>query len=461
MSKIKLIILVLGGLLIGNTNVQAAKTPHTEQQSTPTDGNTVGEENAVSSEILEPARPVTREELEGVRSELAVVNDKLNYQLTNNIANTTRSLQISGIFQDRYNDVTYTSNKNTLPYSNGFVFNQVVLSFKGNLKRDYEEGRNVDYVVSFASSGATSYNLQPTDVYLQYSILQSLDIEKAYMYVQFGQQKIPFGLEPQVLEAFTPTVNIATFAGPGGFNLAARDIGIQLRGDLFPSVDVGYNYRNPFIQYFFGIFNGTGQNALDSNSEKDIVGRVVLNAPVDYNSIWRGLSLGTSIYSGQPTLASPTTGGVTQVGSRKRYGVDLAYVPVSNPIGITAEYVSGKSDSILSGNTIANEVIKTTQSSGSTVTLFYNFGEQFLKNYDNQSRHDDWWPTTYQPFVRFDHYNSDTSGAGTKTSVITYGFNWFFAPTTKLQLNYNVSDIKTASINSKNNQVLLQFQYGF
>ncbi len=273
MSKIKLIILVLGGLLIGNTNVQAAKTQDSESQSTQTDGHTAGEENSVSSEALEPARPVTREELEGVRSELAVVNDKLNYQLTNNIANTTRSLQISGIFQDRYNDVTYTSNKNTLPYSNGFVFNQVVLSFKGNLKRDYEEGRNVDYVVSFASSGATSYNLQATDVYLQYSILQSLDIEKAYMYVQFGQQKIPFGLEPQVLEAFTPTVNIATFAGPGGFNLAARDIGIQLRGDLFPSVDVGYNYRNPFIQYFFGIFNGTGQNALDSNSEKDIVGR--------------------------------------------------------------------------------------------------------------------------------------------------------------------------------------------
>ena len=128
MSKIKLIILVLGGLLIGNANVQAAKGPNTEPQNTQPGSSTVGEENPVSSETLEPARPVTREELEGVRSELAVVNDKLNYQLTNNIPSTTRSLQINGIFQNRYNDVTYSSNQNTLPYSNGFVFNQVVYS---------------------------------------------------------------------------------------------------------------------------------------------------------------------------------------------------------------------------------------------------------------------------------------------------------------------------------------------
>ena len=55
MSKIKLIILVLGGLLIGNANVQAAKGPNTEPQNTQPGSSTVGEENPVSSETLEPA----------------------------------------------------------------------------------------------------------------------------------------------------------------------------------------------------------------------------------------------------------------------------------------------------------------------------------------------------------------------------------------------------------------------
>jgi hypothetical protein len=100
-----------------------------------------------------------------------------------------------------------------------------------------------------------------------------------------------------------------------------------------------------------------------------------------------------------------------------------------------------------------------TQSRGYTVTLFYEWGEQFLKNYRNQSRNDDWWPKTYQPFLRFDSWDPNTAIAGDHTTVLTYGFNFFFAETTKLQLNYNVRNDRSQKV--KQNDLLVQFQYGF
>ncbi|NTW48154.1 MAG: hypothetical protein HGB19_00185 [Chlorobiales bacterium] len=448
--KAKIKLLVLGGLLIGAANQQAAGKPNLEP------ADTLKTEAAVA--VSEAA--VTKEDLEGVRAEVASLNDQLNRKINLNIANTQRALQIGGNFQNRFNSVTYTNNTTVSPYTNSFVFNSVLLSLRGSLRADYDEGRNLDYVVSFQLANP-AYSFQAADVYLQYSILQSLDIEKPFLFVQFGQQKKPFGLEPQVQEGFTPVINIATFAGALG--LASREIGLQLRGDLFPTVDLGYNFRNPVIQYAVGIFNGSGPNALDNNQNKDIAGRIVLNAPVDYNSIIRGLTLGGSIYTGKQDISKTFGTGASAVtlkdkSAKVRYGVDLSYVPVRNPIGFTAEYAWGKDDAII-GTTAANAVKETAKSQGYTITVFYSFGEQFLKNEINQSRRDDWWPITYQPFVRFDYWDPNTAVSGNHTTITTYGFNLFFAQTTKLQLNYVVTDKKSTKL--KQDDVILQFQYGF
>ena len=454
-SKIKFTLLLIGGILISNADLQAAKKQISEPPVKTEETESVVKENAGVAVVDEDEQPASKKDLQGLTSDVAVLRDQLTRQLDRNIANTTRSLTLGGTIQTRYSAVTST-NQPTSP--NGFSLNQAVLSFSGALKKDYEEGKSLTYVFTLLGSAA-NYNIQPLDAYLQYSILPSLDIEKPYLYFLFGQQLKPFGLEAQTTEDQRPTAGLATFTSALG--LSARDVGIQLKGDLLPVVDLAYTYRVPLIQYNLALFNGGGYNVADTNRSKDILARVVLNAPVDYNSDFRGLSIGSSYYTGHQDLALNTTGALISGGSGKgskiRYGQDIAYV--ASPVGFTAEYAVGEDERALSGTSLANAVKSTIQSRGYTVTFFYQWGEQFLKQVRNQSRLDDWWPTTYQPFIRFDHWDPDTSVANNESTVLTYGFNFFFAQTTKLQLNYTVTDNKL--INKKENQFIAQFQYAF
>ncbi len=451
MSKRKLTILVLGALLIGNANLRAAETAETEPRQQPVSDSTAvpfGSEDLSEKDTSEAGGNVSQAELDGVRAEIATLRDQLTQRLDKTIANSKRSLSISGSTQTRYS-------VSTSPNKNGFLFNSAILSLKGYLKRDYEEGKSISYTLGLGSN--TSYNLQPTDAYLQYSIGQSLDIDKPYLNVNIGQQKKNFGLEATTTEDKQPAINLAQFASKLG--LSARDIGIRFYGDLFPVVDLGYNYRIPLIEYSLGLYNGSGPNTADTNQDKDIEGRIVINAPAGYYSPYRGLALGGSFYRGKQDLYKGTTLITKGEGEAKkiRYGTDLSYV--SAPFGFTAEYVIGKDEKALSGLTLANAVRATTESKGYTVTLFYEWGEQFYKNSRNQSRNDDWWPTTFQPFLRYDHWDPDTAAANNESNITTLGFNIFFAETTKFQLNYSISDDK--AVNLKQNTFAAQFQFGF
>ena len=454
MKKLKFTLLVLGSLMTGNTSLQAAENSAPEARITT--GEEAGTENSSAAAVAEPQQPITREDFEGVRNEIAVLKDSYDRTLANNVANSLRSLKISGTLSSSYSLPT-SSNASPDPIPT-FSGGSATLSFKGNLKRDYAEGRNLDYVLSLATttSGAVTNYVQPTDVYIQYSIFPSLDNEKPLFYVQFGQQKKPFGLEATTNDDKKPTINSATFVSK--LNVSKRDIGILLRGDISPTLDLGFNYRIPLIEYSIGIFNGSGPNTIDTNKQKDIGGRIIINAPVDYNSSYRGLSLGGSFYRGNDDITKTIgTSTIKDVGSRNLYGVDLAYV--ATPIGFTAEYASQESE-YLSGTTKANILKPTRKSDGYTLTVFYNFGDQFLKNARVESRQDDYWPTTYQPFVRFDHYDPDKAVSGDDTSIVTYGFNVFFAETTKLQFNYNVRHERSNS-DLHQNDFVAQFQYGF
>ncbi|MEI6757569.1 MAG: hypothetical protein FDX18_10840 [Chlorobium sp.] len=462
MRNIKLGIVVLASLLIGNVNLHAEETQNPGSKVTAAEVENVGLEELSPADTSDPGPPVTRTDLEGVRTEVAVLSDLLTQRLDRNIANSNRALLIGGTVQNRFTATTHT---NKPPYTNSFAFNSFILSLSGSLKKDYDEGRSFDYLVRLTASSPSSYNLQATDAYLQYSILPSLSIDRPYLYVQFGQQKIPFGLEPLTTEDKRPTINQATFART--LNPAQQDIGIQLRGDLFPSVDLGYNYRIPFIEYNFGVFNGSGANTVDTNRSRQVAGRVAFNAPVDYNSDFRGLTLGTSLTTGNQDLYRGTTliTGGTGKASRIRFGQDISYV--SSPIGFTAEYALGRDQQAISGTDISNAIKATTKSKGYTLTLFYEWGEQFVKSFRNQSRNDDWWPKTYQPFVRYDHWDPNTSVGGDDLSVVTVGFNFFFAQTTKLQLNYNITRDKGNNLSpaqgskTDRNDFVAQFQYGF
>jgi hypothetical protein len=316
---------------------------------------------------------------------------------------------------------------------------------------------------------------------LRYQIFNSLDKEGPRLSISAGQQKKFFGNEATATEAFKPTIQSAQFASKLG--LDPRDIGLVLAGDLLPANDYGYNYRVPAVQYWLGVINGSGPNTVEFNNEKDLFARIQLNAPVHYDHILRGLSLGISGYKGWnsaaatttttntvvngtgQTVSSSSTATLNKKGIKQRWGTDLAYV--NTPIGFTLEYVRAK-DLAVSNGTVKNGVrsqtagFKTIDEEGYTFTLFYNFGDQFVNAAKAQDRYDDYYPLTYQPFVRFDRWVADTDSSGVRTDIWTVGFNWFFAQTTKLQLNYNITrDYKGGGNVTNIDAFLAQFQFGF
>ncbi|ABQ28036.1 porin [Geotalea uraniireducens] len=424
--------------------------------------------------------PVTQGDLNGLRTELETLRDQFQTNYDQKTATTSRSLKFGGSATTKF----VVSDDPAV--KEGFGTPSLNLKFSGNLRKDYEDGKNVDYVFG-TNAGGSDLTLRIQDAYLSYSILPSNDVTKPYLYVYVGQQKKIFGLEATASEEYKPTINGAQFTK--ALSLDERDIGLVLSGDLFPHNDYGFSkYRVPAIAYSIGVVNGSGPNKADDNDNKDVFARVAFNAPVDYNDFLRGLTLGVSGYWGVKTATAtrtstttvnvpnatppPATISVTtnttdttlsQKGDKNRYGGDLSYV--NTPVGFTLEYVRGE-DPSLSKEKIKNGTITTpstfrsVKSEGITFTLFYNFGEQFQKSYKEQTRYGDWYPQTIQPFLRFDRFDPDLDAEDDRKDIYTIGFNWFFAPTTKLQLNYNIVSGQIPKA-QKNNEFLAQFQYGF
>lgn len=402
--------------------------------------------------LAEANAPVTQEDLNGVRTEIETLREQWSRGYEKKTANTTRPLLFSGIVQTRFTATEDDTPANTTP--GGFDLAALIVGFSGNLKRDYEEGRNVNYQFSLISpSGANDFTVKPLEASITAFILPSLLRDQPLLSVTLGQQKKPFGLEALATEEKKPTIKSSQATIKLG--LDPRDIGIVVKGDINPEVDFGYNYRVPLIEYSFGLVNGSGPNASDNNTEKDYVGRVVLNATNEYTSPLRGLSLGASYYNGTPLLKSSAATPVTANGKKIFKEVDLSYV--NTPVGFTLEYVVAHVDALATPADINSK--RSIESKGITFTLFYNFGEQFLRGYKGQDRYDDWYPLTYQPFVRFDRFDPNTDKTGDRQDIYTIGFNWFFAETTKLQLNYNIR--KEEAHGKDDNEFLAQFQFGF
>jgi len=424
-----------------------------------------------------------KSDIEAVHTEVETLRDQWQQSLSRaypyTVVQANRPLIISGVGQLRYdhtfNQIANTPDSFTIPFFS--------LNFAGNLRKDYLEGKNVDYQLGIQTTGTSAISI--TDAWLSYQIFNSLDSTGPRLSITAGQQKKYFGIEATATEAFLPTIKLAQFAANLG--LSTRDLGLVLAGDVLPNVDFGYNYRVPLLQYWLGGINGNGANTSDNNNNKDIFGRIQINAPVNYDHPLRGLSLGVSGYNGWDTktatntktttatfntTATPavpttlttatTTASIGQNGKKERYGADLAYV--NTPVGFTLEYVHGR-DEVATNGTVTNGVVKTpygfreVNEEAYTFTLFYNFGDQFVTAAKNQDRYDDFYPVTYQPFFRFDRWVPDTSHYGTHSDIYTAGFNWFFAQTTKLQLNYNYKAENGTS--PRTNEFLAQFQFGF
>jgi hypothetical protein len=432
---------------------------------------------------------VTKDELDGLRADLE--NHKYDNQRTRDTKTpiTKRGTTISGNVQVRFNSTnspktTGAATTQSTPRYSSFDIPLATLAFAGSLYKDYGEGHNLDYKVGFgysrsttaattAAAGTSTFNLQ--DAYFQYNFINPTvtGLEDANLNLRFGQQQTIFGLEAQTTDELKPAINNAQFVA--GLGVGTRQIGLILRGDYDPYVDYGFNYRAPLLEYAVGVVNGSGPNQSDNNSRKDYLARLAFTAPVEYTSWLRELKFGVSYQRGIKNILAGTAA-TAQDGNSDRYGFDIYYNHL--PFGATYEYAAGRDDAFVTNSalpaTASNLATTNTgqigriKSVGQTLTLFYTWGEQWLKSSGNgQGKYDDWWPKTYQPFFRIDRWNPNTAnnaatGANVtaKTDIYTLGFNLFFAETTKLQVNLNDYQYHNPAT-PKYRDLIVQFQYGF
>lgn len=450
------------------------------------------ETTVASSAPPEGVAPATQEDIQGLTTDLENFKWQWQRERETHTALSTRALTIGGTVQARYgwNESKFSSGA---PYSsasivdrdNSFDIGTALISFNGNLYRDYEEGRNLEYRVSFGASpqtGVASANL--LDAQVSYNLLPTINLEEARLKPTLGQQLLPFGQEVNATEDLKPLIQNAMFTQASipltlksngttvnipSTGLGARQIGFITRGDLWPQVDWGSNYRAPIVNYAFGVVNGNGANTSDNNSEKDYIGHIGLTAPVDYNSWLRELQLGGSFYLGtQNVVETYYTNGtkkttaqtVLDKGEKNRAGLDFSYN--HNPIGLTFEWLRSW-DEVYPGVSPAKTNSPKhyiAEGESFTTTLFYNFGAQFVKSFRSQGRYDDWWPKSYQVFFRWDSWDPDINKKNDKIQYLTPGINIFFAETTKLQLNY-YHQLLEGNRYERNDQFLAQIQYGF
>lgn len=351
-----------------------------------------------------------------------------------------------------------------------------ILRFSGLLFRDYQQARNLRFALgASASPGSSNTGINPNtnafltilDANIAYDALPTIENDGSRLSFTFGQQQVPFGLEANTTEELKPVVNNALFVGASnnngagltsGVGLGLRQIGLVAKGEFFAQYDFGYNYRQALLAFALGTFNGTGPNRDDDNFGKDFIARLAVTIPAEYNSWLRELRIGASYYKGRGNLYSTDASGASSFaafGNRDRWGADIYYNHF--PFGLTYEYVHLIDDAYSS-----TAGITTLHRDSHTATVFYSFGQQFLTSVRNQAKFDDWWPTTVQPFLRYDRFDPKKGVANNETQIFTAGLNVFFAETTKAQLNVNVRDQRVDETQRKTSvEVLAQLQFGF
>lgn len=439
------------------------------QNEAVTEATTADEiELATEAETEDDQSFVTRAELQGLQSDLENYKYQVQRDRDTKTALSTRQLLINGVVQAKASYIdeaqrTPPAGTNTgmavQDRHSSFDLGAVQIGFIGNLYKDYEEGKNLDFNLRFGTSPQTGTNnsyLNLLDAQLTYHVLPTLSADTGRLSVTLGQQLLPFGQEVQATEDLKPTINNALFSLPGlGYGLALREVGLIVRGDALPTVDYGYNYRSPMISYAFGLVNGNGANKSDDNDDKNFIGRLRYTLPAEYNSWLRELSFGLSWYQGKSNLfeIDGTSAAFAGKGDVLRKGFDIYYN--HHPFGVTYEYVQGEDDTYISQTAQTYK----RESESHTGTLFWNFGEQFVKGFRNQGRYDDWWPKSYQAFYRYDTIDRDKNLADQTVDIHSLGLNAFFAETTKFQINLN--HVNNDITNKSYNELVAQFQYGF
>lgn len=343
--------------------------------------------------LLVEKKVLTAEDAAEFRADLAVKKQEEKEQQKEFVVIAGKPIKISG-----YTQVRYRQDKSI---NDTFDIRRARLDLKGDITERFDYRTQVEF-------GGTSGPFL-LDATIGYKV-------NPYLKLTAGQFKIPFSQENLISSPKLETINrsqvVEALVARGTDvigNQNGRDIGIQVSGSILPKKD--YNQ----LDYAFGIFNGAGINKVDTNEQKDFIGRLVFHP-------WKDLSVGGSYYNGRYTLTSSPA----RKDERDRLGAEFAYV--HDRLSLRGEYIQG-----IDGSTKKNG-------------WYLQSGYFFI-------------PAKFQGVFKFDTYDSNTEVNQNSTNVYTLGGNWYFNKWAFLQVNYELKDETGKEIdnNALTGQLTLQF----
>jgi phosphate-selective porin OprO/OprP len=221
-----------------------------------------------------------------------------------------------------------------------------------------------------------------------------------------GQFLVPFSMNNVTSVADIDMVNrpsVVEALAPGRDNGASgRDVGAVLYGSY------------SVLEYALGFVNGAGINKTDTNSHKDLSGRVVLRP-------FKIFAVGGSFYRGRQSAAAEDP-----LVARNKEGLE-ATLSIKG-FSLKSEYIHAKDDLV------------------SKAGWYAQAGFFAL-------------PGKLQALVRYDSLDLDRAVPDDGKRVVAVGVNWFVVGKTKLQLNYEIHRLEAGG--REKSGLLAQFQAAF
>ena len=150
---------------------------------------------------------------------------------------------------------------------NTFDIKRIIFMAHGKITKRW----TCDFMYDFYNGGML------LEVYTDYQFLPGLT-------ARIGEFKVPYTIENELSPTTVELINcysqsVCYLAGVSGSDkcygmTSGRDIGMMLHGKLF----------RDFLQYKVAVMNGQGLNTKDKNSQKDVVGNLMVN-PLKWLSV--------------------------------------------------------------------------------------------------------------------------------------------------------------------------------
>ena len=276
-------------------------------------------------------------------------------------------------------------------------------NFSLRLVRLYADGKILDF--AFKLQAQANGNSQDSDGNNPRIVDAWVEWQRyTFARIKFGQFKRAFTFEnpmnPWDIGASGYSQLATKLAGfndrVGEHSSNGRDVGIQLQGDLFP---IGRD-KHMLLHYQVGIYNGQGINHSDKNSNKDIIGGIIL-------SPLKGLQIGAFGWEGDYVSDGLTV-------DRRRLAFGLKY---NGPFILRAEYATSQ------GRKIG------TDSEGNACITGANRADAWYALVGKALGHH------WKFYAKYDVYRDTKDWASTK-SLYCLTADYYFTKDLKIQGNY-------------------------